>query len=152
MADQEPLKITIEDLDPIDDEEKPLLAEPRGRDLASTAGKAAIAAGELARKAWESDTRRKATDKVASSAAAVTTRTTEAVRDKVAETVEEQARATAAAVEARVREIDWQAEAQQLAVGGLRWLGIRLEELAQRFSKPDTPAENESNSPGNGKQ
>jgi hypothetical protein len=149
MSDKEPLKITIED---IEDEEKPVVAErpqQSGRklagDVASTAGKsagragkkAAVAAGDLTRKAWESDARRKATDKLATGATTVTHRSAELVRDKVAEVIEEQARATATAVETRVREVDWQAEAQKAAVGGLRWLGRRLEELAQRFSQPN---------------
>jgi hypothetical protein len=144
--DNQRLKITIEELE---DEETPLVAEQPAKqsaraaagDVASVAGqagkKAAGAAGALARKAWQSDTRRKATEKLADGATAVANRSTELVRDKVAETVEQQARATAAAVEARVREVDWRTEAQQAAVGGLRWLGRRLEALAERFNRAE---------------
>jgi hypothetical protein len=101
--------------------------------VGQTGKKAAVAAGDLARKAWESDTRRKATDK----AGAVTSRGAEMVRDKVADTVEQQAKATVAAVEARVREVDWKTEGQKAAVGGMRWLSRWLEELAEKFGRQD---------------
>lgn len=144
MSEQERMKITIEDLEP--EEEKPLVAEQPHRskvgEAAATAGQAAaeggkkavVAAGSLARKVWDSDVRQKATDKLASGATAVGNRSAELVREKVASTVEEQAKATAAAVEARVREVDWKAEGQKAAVGGMRWLSRRLEALAERFS------------------
>lgn len=144
MSEKEPIKITIEDLEA---EEKPLVAEQSGRksagEVAVAAGqaagrtgkKAAVAAGGLARKAWESDVRRQATDKIASGATTVTHRSAEIVRDKVADTVEQQAKATVAAVEARVREVDWKTEGQKAAVGGMRWLSRRLEALAERFGR-----------------
>ncbi len=144
MSEPERMKITIEDLEP--EEEQPLVAEqPRrkgasevasaaGQAAAETGKKAAVAAGGLARKAWDSDVRHKATDKIASGATAVGNRSAELVRDKVASTVEEQAKATAAAVEARVREVDWKSEGQKAAVGGMRWLSRQLEALAERFS------------------
>jgi len=65
----------------------------------------------------------------------VTHRSAEIVRDKVADTVEQQAKATVAAVEARVREVDWKTEGQKAAVGGMRWLSHRLEALAERFGR-----------------
>ena len=47
--------------------------------------------------------------------------------------VQAQSKATADAIEARLREIDWKDEAQKGAEGGLRWLSKRLEELAEKL-------------------
>ena len=60
-------------------------------------------------------------------------RQAEAVRDKVSETIQAQAQATADAVEERLRQVDWKAEATKGAEGGLRWLSKRLEVLAERL-------------------
>ena len=63
--------------------------------------------------------------------ASLTSGEMEAVRDKVSETI--QAQATADAVEERLRQVDWKAEATKGAEGGLRWLSKRLEVLAERL-------------------
>ena len=55
------------------------------------------------------------------------------------ETIQAQSKATADAVEARLREIDWKDEAQKGAEGGLRWISKRLEELAEKL-RPDEKA------------
>ena len=71
--------------------------------------------------------------KIAGGTAGVTSRGAEAERDKVGEAVQAQSKATADAIEARLREIDWKDEAQKGAEGGLRWLSKRLEELAEKL-------------------
>lgn len=58
------------------------------------------------------------------------------MRDKVSETIQTQAKATADAVEAKLREVDWKSEAQKGAEGGLRWLSRQLEHIAERL-RPD---------------
>ena len=55
------------------------------------------------------------------------------MRDKVSETIQTQAKATADAVEERLRQVDWKTEATKGAEGSLRWLSKRLEELAERL-------------------
>jgi uncharacterized protein YjbJ (UPF0337 family) len=83
------------------------------------------------------DTAGKATRKVAAGVGEVAGRSADAARDKVAGAMEEQARATAKAVEDRVREIDWKGEAQKGATTGLKWLSQQLADLADRLGKAE---------------
>lgn len=133
MSDEERLRITIED---IDDLEKPAQPETPPGVRARTE--------ELGRQLGSSvrTTAHKTGERVAGKAAEVTSRSAEAVRDKVGETIETQARATAEAVETRLREVDWKTEAQKSATGGLKWLSARLSQLAERVTPdrmPDAP-------------
>lgn len=133
MTDKEPLKITLEDLDD-EPPAKPAATTGKAREQAEAAGRQVAGAAK--------DIAGKVTDKLAASAADVTSRTAEAAKDKVGEVLQEQSKAIADAVEQRVREIDWKAEAQKGAEGGLRWLSQRMTELADRLK--DQPAsENE---------
>ena len=77
----------------------------------------------------------KVTQKIADTTAEAANRSAEAVRDKVSETIQSQTKATADAVEAKLREVDWKAEAQKGAEGSLRWLSKRLEDLAEQLKK-----------------
>lgn len=130
MTDKEPLKITLEDLDDEQPPVKPAAATSKAREQAEATGRQIAGAAK--------DMAGKVTDKLATSAADVTSRTAEAAKDKVGEVLQEQSKAIADAVEQRVREIDWKAEAQKGAEGGLRWLSQRMTELADRLK--DQPA------------
>lgn len=132
MSDEERLKITLDDLD---DFEHP--AQPE-----SPAG-ARAQVEQLGRRMSETakSTAHKTGDALAGKAAEVTTRGAEAVRDKVSGTIEAQAKATADAVEARLREVDWKAEVQKGATDGLKWLGARLALLAERITPDPLPGE-----------
>jgi hypothetical protein len=57
----------------------------------------------------------------------------EAVREKVGEIIQAQSKATADAVEARLREMDWKGEIRKGAQSGLHWLSRRLEDLSERL-------------------
>ncbi len=132
MSEKETLKITLEDLA----EEKSPAAIPER-------GKLRDGAADLGHKV--SDTVKGSAARVATKIADTTTeatsRSAEVVRDKVGEAIQSQSKATADAVEARLREIDWKGEAQKGAEGGLRWLSQRLDALAEKLrdeeKKPD---------------
>lgn len=124
MNEKEPLKITLADLG---EEEKPAAPEPEG-----DAGSSAEHLGHKMTGAVK-ETAARAAHKIAGATADVTSRSADAVRDKVGEAVQAQSKATADAIETRLREIDWNGEAQKGAEGGLRWLSRRLEEAAERL-------------------
>ncbi len=124
MTEKEPLKITLADLGL---EETPAAPAP-----ALVADDGTEHAGQKVTDAVK-DTAARAAHKIAGATAGVTSRGAEAVKDKVGEAVQAQSKATADAIEARLREIDWKGEAQKGAEGGLRWLSQRLEELAERL-------------------
>lgn len=136
MPDTEPIKITLDDLGDegaAPDPEPPAQPEaPRGKlpaAVESTGRQVAGAAKDAAASVGA---------KLAAGAAGATNRTAEIARDKVSEVMQEQSKAIADAVEQRVREIDWKAEAQKGTEGGLRWLSERLTELADRMKdRPD---------------
>lgn len=125
MTDKEPLKITIED---IDGEYK---AETPSRD----GNKVKEGAAEVGHKLGGAvkDSAARVAHKIADTTTDVTSRSAEAMRDKVGETIQAQSKATADAVEARLRELDWKNEAQKGAQGGLRWLSQRLDDLAEKL-------------------
>lgn len=125
MAEKEPIKITLDDLE---DEEAPAKPEsPRSKlqeQAGATGRQVAGAAKEMAGKV---------TDKLATGAADVTSQAAEVARVKMAEMLQGQSKAMADAVEQRVREMDWKAEAQKGTEGGLRWLSQRMNDLADRM-------------------
>lgn len=128
MSEQEPLKIIIED------EETPLKAEQPDsapRTVAKEAGrKAAVVAGAAAKKAWNSETGRKAAKKLQE----VSDRGIRYVGTRMADAAEEQAKQTAAAVQERMKNADWQEEAKAGLVSGLKWLSSQVADLAQRVT------------------
>lgn len=129
MAKDEPLKITLDDLEP-EATVRPEVTPSSVQDKVGATGRTfADAARDLAGKA---------TDKLTSSATEATSRTAEMAREKVGEAIQEQSKAIVDAVEERVRE-----HAQKGAEGGLRWLSDRLTLLADRVKDQpitkDTP-------------
>jgi hypothetical protein len=127
MTEKEPLKITLADLG------EPEL--PPAQPAIERHSRVREEAGELGQKVVGSvkEAGNRVAHKIADTTADAATRSAEAVRDKVNETVQAQSKATAEAIEARLREIDWKSELQKGAQGGLHWLSARLEELAQRL-------------------
>lgn len=130
MTEKEPLRITLEDLG---EEVKAETTTPERNKLVEGAADVGQKVGGAVK-----DTASRAAHKIAGATADVTSRSAEAVRDKVGETIQAQSKATADAVEARLREIDWKGEAQKGAEGGLRWLGKRLEDLAEKLRSDET--------------
>jgi hypothetical protein len=128
MTEQEPIKIII----PIE-EEPPLKTErlttSAGSVAKNTGRKAAVAAKVAAEKAWQSETGRKAAKKLQE----VSDRGVRYVGTRMADTAEQQAKQTAAAVQQRIKETDVQQEAKVGLVSGLHWLSSQLSELAERM-------------------
>lgn len=109
-------------------------ANRAGQTLSDGANRAGQTLSDGAKRAWESEARRKVTGKVSEKVTAAANRSSQVVRDRVAEAAERQARATAEAVQAKIQETDWKKEAQHGAVRGLKWLSQQLSELADRFT------------------
>jgi hypothetical protein len=141
MSEKEPIKIVILN------EEPPLKADAgqsAAKSAAADAGeKAAGAAKAALDKAWQSETGRKAAKKLQEAS----DRGIRYVGTRMADAAEEQAKQTAAAVQQRVRETDWQEEAKQGLVSGLKWLSAQAAELAQRVTtdqpQEESPADND---------
>lgn len=138
MNEKEPLKITLEDLG---EEAKPEANSPERSKLAESAAEV----GHKVSDAMKGSAARVA-QKIADTTTEATSRGAEAVRDKVGETIQAQSKATADAIEARLREVDWKAEAQKGAEGTLRWLSQRLESLAEKLREEDTEGKKEVDS------
>ncbi len=131
---EEPIRIVIEEEDLPLVPDKPARSAP---DLKAQAEKVGQKAGEVAQKAWDSDSRRKVTDSVKHGVSTVANKSTKAVGTKVAEVVEQQTREQVNALQNRVQETDWKEEARKGTVSGLRWLSAQLARLADRFNKDD---------------
>lgn len=133
MSSQEPLKITLADLGEPEPPATPEQSNEKARETVEQTEHKVVGTVK--------DTAARVAHKLADTTADVTSRSAEAVREKVGETIQAQSKATADAVEAHLRQIDWKGEAQKGAEGGLRWLSKRLEELAERLKKGEAGGE-----------
>ncbi len=131
MSEQEPLKIEIPPEE--DAPHKPEQTKTSASDTAVDAGrKVAGVTVELAQKAANSEAGRAATRKIHQ----LGDRGVRYVGTRMADTAEQQARATADAMQQRLKEMDWEKEARSGAAAGLSWLSGRLNEIARRFDSP----------------
>ncbi|MCA9933590.1 MAG: hypothetical protein H6662_08155 [Ardenticatenaceae bacterium] len=139
MSDEIPIKIIIP---PEEDdtavpiiEEPPLVPErtPLSAKTKRAAGKMGKLTFKTAKKAWNTEARRKVTRGLRKGTTAVAAKGAEVVGKQVRKTAEKQAKERAAAVQTRLRETDWKAEAQTGMAKGLRWLSERLAALANRM-------------------
>ena len=134
MSEQEPIRIIIEE------EDLPLKVERETstpKSVATDTGrKAAGVAKVAAAKAWNSDAGRAAAKKLQE----VSDRGIRYVGTRMADAAEEQAKQTAASVQERIKETDWQEEAKVGLAGGLKWLSAQVTELAGRVG-PGEPQE-----------
>ena len=133
--EQEILKIEI----PVE-EETPFVPDQPRPDVKAKAvevGKTAVSAtARTAKKAWDSEPRRKVTRGVARGTAKVAGKTSRFVSEKVAQAAERQARERVTAVQTRLQETDWKAEAKKGTAQGLHWLSERLSRLAAKINAP----------------
>ena len=115
----------------------PEQSQPNVKAKAVQAGKTAVSAtARTAQKAWDSEPRRKVTRGVARGTAKAAGKTSKFVSEKVAKAAEKQARERATAVQARIRETDWKAEAKSGTARSLNWLSQRLSRLAAKINAP----------------
>ncbi|MCB8967187.1 MAG: hypothetical protein H6665_01060 [Ardenticatenaceae bacterium] len=148
MTNEQPIKIIIPPEEDAAVEEPVLVPErpsrnpsPQVKQVAGAAGKQVVG---VAKKAWDTDARRKVTGGMKRGATAVAAKGTKLVQDKVVETAERQAREQAAAMQTRIKETDWKAEAQSGTAKALQWLSTSLSNLAARLTpakEPPTPGE-----------
>lgn len=143
MSDEIPIKILI----PPEEEqtaitvvvEPPLVPEiPGGRSRArarQAAKKVSQGAGQVARRAWRSDARRRVTGGIGRGATAVAAKGTQVIDRQVRKTAERQAQA----VQTRLRETDWKTAARTGAAKGLQWLSQRFSSLAARLAAQKNP-------------
>lgn len=135
--DQEPIRIIIEE------EDIPLMPEDknrRGPDIKGSAQNAVSSAGQVAgsaaKKAWASEPRKKVTGSVSRGVASVTAKSSKAIANKMADTIEQQTKQQMEAMQARAQEIDWKEEAQKGAAAGLQWLSQQVAEISNRLTTP----------------
>ncbi len=147
MTDEIPIKIIVPpetdaEVIPVL-EEAPLLAERPSRSTGAQVKQTAVAAGQqvanAAQKAWRTEARRKVTRGLKRGTTAAAAKGSKLVQDKVVAAAERQAREQAAAVQTRLKEMDWKAEAQTGAAKTLRWLSARLSSLAARLTPTKEP-------------
>jgi hypothetical protein len=145
MNEQEPIKIIIED------EEPPVKAD-KGTAAPNTVAKeagrrAAVVAGAAAKKAWNSETGRKVAKKLQEAS----DRGIRYVGTRMADAAEEQAKQTAASVQERMRNTDWQEEAKVGLASGLSWLSEQVAEFANRVDadQPQEKSPTDQDQPGN---
>lgn len=102
-------------------------------------------AASTAKRAWNSNLRKKATRgmKRGVTAVAVTAaaKSQKVVQERMVKTAEERARQQADAFKTKLRETDWQQEARRGSANGLRWLSAKLAKLAERFTRQETSGE-----------
>ena len=122
------------------EEETPFVPEQSRPDVkakAAQAGKTAVSAtARTAKKAWDSEPRRKVTRGVAKGTAKAASKTSKFVSEKIAHAAEKQARERATAVQTRIKETDWKGEAKSGTARSLNWLSERLARLAAKINAP----------------
>ena len=145
MNEQEPIRIVIEE------EDLPMKADQgtsAPKSVASGAGrKAAVVAKAAADKAWNSEAGRKAAKKLQEAS----DRGIRYVGTRMADAAEEQAKQTAANVQERMKNTDWQEEAKVGLVGGLKWLSAQVADVADRVGsgEPKEKGPTDQDQPGN---
>ncbi len=138
------LKIEV----PIEDETvyKPENSEPKVR-VKDTAKTTALNTGKAvastAASAWKSDTRKKITAPIRRGVTAVTVKTGQAIQGQISKVVEQKMQEEKEAMQTRIKETDWAAEAKKGTVKGINWLSQKANNLSERVA-PDDPPNNES--------
>ncbi|MFZ1400840.1 MAG: hypothetical protein WAS33_28310 [Candidatus Promineifilaceae bacterium] len=120
------------------EEETPFVPE-QPQPTAADAVKTQAAA--VAKQAWDSDLRKKATRGMKRGAATVAAKGQQVVQDRMVKAAEQQARQQTEAIKTKIKETDWQHEAKQGTANGLRWLSAQFAKLAERFTPKEETKE-----------
>ncbi len=124
------------------EEETPFVPEQPKQ---TTADAVKAQAATVAKQAWDSDIRKKATKGMKRGATAVAgtvaAKSQQVVQDRMVKAAEEQARQQTAAIKTKIKETDWQHEAKQGTAKGLRWLSAQFAKLAERFTPKEETEE-----------
>lgn len=129
------LKIEV----PVEDETvyKPKNSEPKVR-VKDTAKTTALNTGKAvastAASAWKSDTRKKITAPIRRGVTAVTVKTGQAIQGQISKVVEQKMQEEKEAMQTRIKETDWAAEAKKGTVKGISWLSQKANDLSERVT------------------
>lgn len=134
-ADEE---IPTEEEDAPQEDEAPFVAE---QPAPTAVDRAKSQAANAAKKAWDSNLRKKATGGMKKGATTIAAKSQQVVQERMMKAAEEQARQQAEALKTKIRETDWQHEAKQNTATGLRWLSVQLAKLAERFTPQEETTE-----------
>ena len=127
---------------------KPETSEPKVK-VKETAKTTALNTGKAvastAATAWKSDTRKKVTAPIRRGITAVTVKTGQAIQGQISKVVEKKVQEEKEAMQTRIKETDWTAEAKKGTVKGINWLSQKANNLSERVA-PDKPASDNSDS------
>ena len=95
--------------------------------------------------AWKSDTRKKITAPVRRGITAVTVKTGRAIQDQISKVVEKKLQEEREAMQTRIKETDWAAEAKKGTAKGINWLSEKSNNLSNRVApeNKDTTTEDQ---------
>ena len=132
MSEETHLKIEI----PLEDETvyKPEQSSSTVKDVAKQSGKTVA---NTAVSAWQSDSRKKVTGPVRRGFTAVTVKTGLAIQHQVSKVVEKKMKEERAAMQTRLQETDWTAEAKKGTAKGFNWLSQKAQNLSERIKREE---------------
>lgn len=154
MSDEKTyLKIEIPEEETVHKPEQP---EPKVtvKDTAKvTALNTGKAVASTAATAWKSDTRKKVTGPVRRGITAVTVKTGLAIQNQISKVVEKKMQEEKEAMQTRIQETDWTAEAKKGTAKGINWLSEKANNLSERVAPEDKNSpENTSNENANNQE
>ena len=128
MSEETRLKIEV----PMEDETvyKPEKPTTTAKDAAKQTGKTVAT---TAVSAWQSDTRKKVTKPIRRGITAVTVKTGLAIQHQISQVVEKKLQEEKQAVQTRIQETDWTAEAKKGTAKGFNWLSQKANALSDRL-------------------
>ena len=132
MSEETHLKIEV----PMEDETvyKPEKPKPTAKDVAKQTGKTVAT---TAASAWQSDARKKVTGPIRKGITAVTVKTGLVIQRQISKVVEQKLQEERAAMQKRLQETDWKAEAKKGTAKSFNWLSEKTNNLSERISSDE---------------
>ena len=104
------------------------------------------AVASTAATAWKSDTRKKVTAPIRRGVTAVTIKTGQAIQGQISKVVERKMQEEKEAMQTRIKETDWTAEAKKGTAKGINWLSQKANNLSERVGPDKTTSDNNNDS------
>ena len=132
MSEETHLKIEV----PMEDETvyKPEKPQSTVKGAAKQTGKTVAT---TAVSAWKSDTRKKVTGPIRKGITAITVKTGLVIQRQVSKVVEQKLQEEREAMQTRLKETDWKAEAKKGTAKSINWLSEKTGNLAERVSSDE---------------
>ena len=128
---------------------KPETSEPKVK-VKETAKTTALNTGKAvastAATAWKSDTRKKVTAPIRRGVTAVTVKTGQAIQGHISKVVEKKMQEEKEAMQTRIKETDWAAEAKKGTAKGINWLSQKASNLSERVAPDKATTDNNNDS------